>query len=222
MNFQKIARDPSAIGLVLANLITIGLAVVFQWGAFEAMMLYWCQSIIVGFFAIFRMMVVPFGQSVKKDSMQNSLLRNILFFPFRLLMIGFFIFHFGMFNVVHLFFINIFGAGLWDVDYDISLALNGFFFDSAVLFAIASFFVVHFISLILHWGELKESDIGREMSRPYVRVIVMHFSIILGTFFMMALGNQVWLLVVFMLIKTVVDVGTHLAEHAKPKPGLFQ
>jgi hypothetical protein len=53
------------------------------------------------------------------------------------------------------------------------------------------------------------------MGQPYVRVFVMHITILGGGFLSMALGSPAALLLVLVLLKTAVDVKFHLREHKK-------
>ena len=46
----------SALSLIIANLITIVLAVYEDWNLQELMVIYWSQSVIIGYFSIRRML----------------------------------------------------------------------------------------------------------------------------------------------------------------------
>ena len=50
------------------------------------------------------------------------------------------------------------------------------------------------------------------MMRPYGRIIVLHITIILGAFLTMALGDPLWLLVVLVVLKSLVDLAMHGQE----------
>jgi hypothetical protein len=51
------------------------------------------------------------------------------------------------------------------------------------------------------------------MAKPYGRVIVLHFTILVGGFGAMALGSPVWALVVLIAVKVALDLRAHLREH---------
>jgi len=49
-NLHKyLRRDPSALSLIISNLVIILLAVVQKWDISVLMWIYWCQSVIIGF-----------------------------------------------------------------------------------------------------------------------------------------------------------------------------
>ncbi len=52
---QKTISDPSALSLAFANLIVIALATIEGWNLATVLWVYWCQSIIIGFFSLMRM-----------------------------------------------------------------------------------------------------------------------------------------------------------------------
>ena len=51
------------------------------------------------------------------------------------------------------------------------------------------------------------------MSRPYARIIPMHLTIILGGFFLMSGIVNVFVLVLFLVLKTGADLKMHFSEH---------
>ena len=88
------------------------------------------------------------------------------------------------------------------------IALNGgpvFSFSPAV-----SFFVNY-----IRGGEYKNASLALLMAQPYSRVLVLHFTILIGGFAMMALGSPVYGLLILVAVKTGVDVAAHRAERQK-------
>ena len=54
---MKVPRpDASAVSLLVANAITIGIALVQGWSLAVLMWVYWGQSIIIGFFSFFKIL----------------------------------------------------------------------------------------------------------------------------------------------------------------------
>lgn len=62
-------------------------------------------------------------------------------------------------------------------------------------------------------GENRQIVLAKLMSQPYGRIIVLHVSIILGAFALLALGNPVLLLLILIVGKTGLDLKMHLREH---------
>jgi hypothetical protein len=88
-----------------------------------------------------------------------------------------------------------------------------------VLFTGAAFFMNHFFSFRINSrADSARTDIGRLMFFPYIRIMPMHLTIILGTFVMLLLRNQFAeyaVLVFFLALKTIADVRMHILEHAQ-------
>ncbi len=55
---DTLVSDNSVWGLLLANLVTIMMAVMQDWSLLLVMWVYWCQSVIIGLFNFWRMMTL--------------------------------------------------------------------------------------------------------------------------------------------------------------------
>jgi len=53
------------------------------------------------------------------------------------------------------------------------------------------------------------------MTRPYLRVVVLHVGILVGGFAAMALGSPLWALVVLLAMKIGLDWKAHVKEHSR-------
>jgi hypothetical protein len=83
MNFNRFLRfDISTKVLILANVVTIIVAVALHWDVTDVMWVYWAQSVIIGLIAIFRIL----------------LLKHIF-------TAGFFLVHYGGFHAVYFLFL---------------------------------------------------------------------------------------------------------------------
>ena len=59
MNFNRFLRfDISTKALILANVLTIIIAVALHWNVIDVMWVYWAQSVIIGSIAIFRILLL--------------------------------------------------------------------------------------------------------------------------------------------------------------------
>jgi hypothetical protein len=50
------------------------------------------------------------------------------------------------------------------------------------------------------------------MGKPYVRVVVLHITVLVGGFLSMAMGEPVAILFVLVVLKTILDVNFHIRE----------
>jgi hypothetical protein len=193
--------------LLGANLLPIFGAVFLGWDATHALLIYWSENLVVGFYALLRMAAAP-GP-----------------WPLKMFMMPFFTFHFGIFTIVHGVFVLLLTRGFevmegagpdpWG---PLGLALE------VAPWAVLALFVSHGYSFFANYylgGERAGTTVMKEMSRPYSRVMVMHFSILASFFLVMAAQPlfaspylaRVVPLFVLVAIKLAVDAKFHLNSH---------
>jgi Family of unknown function (DUF6498) len=200
--------DPR-VSLIVANAVTIFLAMVQGWNLATTLLIYWFQSVTIGFFTLIQILMfrepgngaeLPGGRSSP-----ISPLRNVG-------MAGFFAMHYGIFHLVYLSFI----LSFW--------FLLGFDLQALpdLLLACVIFFVNHLYSFLFYRGQEETENVTlREIfSRPYARIIPMHLTIILGGFviaFYIGSGQDPSrvLVLVFLLLKTLADLWAHVRKHAR-------
>jgi hypothetical protein len=190
--------DLSTISLIAANLVPIFGMLFFKWSIFSILFFYWFESAVIGFFTVIKMLI-----SSGKESQKS-----------KMLLIIFFIFHFGIFMLVHLSFIMVFLI-LTPSSHD-SWSLSKLI--SNVLFPILALFISHGISFFVNFigkKEYQKTSIGLLMAAPYTRVILMHITIILGMFIIMITGIPILVAVFFVALKTIIDLISHNLEHKK-------
>jgi Family of unknown function (DUF6498) len=163
----------------------------------------------------------------------------------RIPMALFFLFHYGMFWLVHgvfVFVLPTFGAfqsgdgpggSIGDTDPMTgqpffpgaggATAVHGAWGEiawSSVAIGAVALLIAHGASFVLNYlgrGEYLHTSAAREMGKPYGRVVVLHLTLIFGAFAIAILGAPIGALVVFVIAKTVLDLGLHLREHASPR-----
>jgi hypothetical protein len=194
----------SALVLVLANSLPLFGVWFFDWSIFDVVFLYWAENVVIGIINIMRM-VVATPQAVEPDSPQMAL-RRANGAP-RFFLIPFFAVHYGMFCYGHqVFLVDLFGDGrsLMDV-----LA------DSVIWVGIAGIAASHLYSFVTNFllaGEYRRTDAKALMTRPYGRIVILHVTIIVGSFLYQAMGEPILLLLVLIVIKTLVDLKQHGRE----------
>ncbi|MEK7090598.1 MAG: DUF6498-containing protein [Patescibacteria group bacterium] len=165
--------------------------------SFSDPFLFWFESGVIGFYNIFKLIKV-------------SGLLSILIVPF-------FIIHFGGFMAGHLIFIFAFFAPV--------LSHTSFFptreifvpLLSSVALPIIGLFISHGISFFSNFignREYEHTDSGKQMNAPYKRIIIMHFTIIFGGWLIMIFKEPILGLVLLVVIKSMVDLRSHLKEHS--------
>ena len=72
-----------------------------------------------------------------------------------------------------------------------------------------------FFSNYLGKGEYRRTVVPALMIAPYGRIVVLHLAIIFGAFATMALGSPVYLLVILIIGKIILDWKFHQRAHRK-------
>jgi hypothetical protein len=196
--FKQYTKDLSLISLLFSNVFIIILAIVENWNASTVLWIYWMQSVTIGFFNFFRIL------SLKNFSTEGFKIDNQHVLPTTRTKIHsafFFFFHYGFFHFIYaIFLFNLF---------KLTQEINIFYLFSGGLV----FFINHLFSFL--YNKAKDSqqkqNIGKIMLTPYLRIIPMHVIIIFGAI----LGQAS--LIVFLLIKTFVDLIFHNRKHSNRK-----
>ncbi len=185
----------STRSLLLVNIGTIVLALIFQWPLSTLMWPYLMQSFIIGYYSRRRMLALV-------DFSTEGLTENDL--PVaptaetRTRMANFFTLHFGIFHVVYALFLwrNVGEMRWWDW--------------AGCFAAAASFAFNHRLSYEqnLEADREGETNIGKLMFLPYARILPMHLTILLGT----GMAGPAAILL-FGGLKTVADITMHYVEH---------
>ncbi|NQT27325.1 hypothetical protein HQ585_18370 [candidate division KSB1 bacterium] len=196
----------SMISLIIVNLFPIYGIIFWGWQIFPIMFLFWSENVVVGFYNILRMIAFKSEEGVTWVT--------------KLFMIPFFIFHYGMFTAVHgVFVIALFGQGLFD---DVDPVSQNIFYpiisNPYMQLAVLALFLSHGYSFFANYirkGEYKTTTLQQLMSRPYKRIVILHVTLIVGGFLVMALQSPIAGLLLFILLKTIIDLIAHQREHRK-------
>ena len=211
----EITLTPPLVSLIAANLLTIVLAVLGNWDLATVVFIYWAQSVIIGFFAFLSILFTD--TSAMTDGITRTttmpdgskLVRKGNAGTFKVIMAGFFAFHYGFFHLVYFFFI---------VDSGIFGPVG--FSDPGIAISCGLFFAIHAYSFLYHRqrGKAAVADMVKQFMGPYDRILPMHLTIIFGSFIILGLGffgitTVTPVLVLFLLLKTYADVAGHLKKH---------
>jgi hypothetical protein len=207
------------IALVVANLIPFWGVVFWGWDAFNIVLLYWSENIVVGFYNILKMAFVKVPRPVEHLG--------------KLFMIPFFTVHYGGFCAVHGFFVlALFEKGegssmnneTWPCFFVfLQMLLNVIRHAYSIMslemrYAMGALFLSHGVSFVYNYlikGEYARIKPDRLMGSPYARIVIMHMAVLFGAFLTMALGSPVGILIILVGLKTALDVIFHLRQHKK-------
>ena len=134
-------------------------------------------------------------------------------------LIPFFVFHYGLFCLVHgIFIFSLLGDGFRVTGGPVQLfgsmiretmSHGGWIAALAIGASHGYSFVVHF----LRGGEFRQTNVMLQMVRPYGRIVVLHIAVLFGAIAIMFLGQPMFLLLLLVLGKTMLDRAIHDRSH---------
>lgn len=211
-------HDDALKGILLTNAVTFAIALWQDWSVLQLMWPFWAQSVIIGWFARQRMLKLQAfctqglrinNRSVEPTPQTQRWVAN------------FFALHYGFFHLGYFVFLLAFTV-MADATGAIEVLITDSNTRSQVhIGSVHPFDFLIFIALSVgFWQshrashqEHVEADLGNTpslgalMFMPYLRIIPMHFCIILA---IPLGGGALWL---FMLLKTGADALMHVVEH---------
>lgn len=216
--------DPSTKSLILANAFTLFWALFGGWGLHEVMLIYWSQSVLIGFVNVFRILALR-DYSTEGVKVDGRPVKPTIWF--KVYTAGFFAVHYGLFHLVYFMFLGFYAFASKEAEP----------VDPLIVLPIGMFFANHVYSFIHNRrrDEARLTNIGYLMFKPYIRIFPMHLSIIFGgvlsvPFILAASAISAGApdsaavtlltklatfagLTLFLSLKTVSDVIAHRLEH---------
>lgn len=191
----------SVLWLVGVNLVPLGGVFFLGWEVSAILLLYWAENVVVGVFNIFKMKKARGTTVASRVTLNKRSIRNMK----RASVISFFLFHYGMFTLIHgIFVVVMFGIPEEAVTW--------------IWLPLLLMFVSHGVSYFTNFigkGEYLRVSTQDLFLQPYSRVVVMHITIIFGGFLVRALGSPPAALMVMVAVKTGIDIFAHLKERKK-------
>lgn len=190
------SKDYSGIGILISNVLVIVYALLDGWDLGPMMLIYWAQSVIIGFFHFFRIVMLRSfctegftsnGQRVPESPAGKW--STALFFAA----------HYGIFHLVYAVFL--FGIASGE-------SFGGIWW---LLLSALGFFLGHGYSFYQNVKSDLERrpNLGTMMFLPYARIVPMHLTIIFGNL----LGSSTFSMLLFTGLKTAADYLMHIVEH---------
>lgn len=201
-SIKEMLYDRSLWGLTISNIASLIIAIIQDWSFFELLWIFWAQSIIIGAINFHRIRslkdfvttgLVINGRSRQPTEETKKEVAN------------FFLMHYGLFHVVYCIFLSAMFP-LYTVD-----PLHLLF----MLLCALGFFKAHRFSFLHNMNrdfKNKAPNISLLLFYPYLRVVPMHISIIVGAI-MIEKGTNADALLLFGVLKILSDTGMHIIEH---------
>ncbi len=214
---------PLAIALLLiANAIPLVGVVFLGWDLFAILVLYWIESGIVGALNIAKMAMAGTGKMPANVTVRGGNMTSLT--GMKAFAIPFFVMHYGIFWVVHGVFVlfglplmtGAFGGGGFSGS--LGSPLDAFRSLPLVALGAVGLTASHLVSFLVNYigrREYERTNPISQMLAPYARVFVLHFTIVLGAVVVGLLGSPIALLLILVAVKTLIDLGLHLAEHLR-------
>lgn len=197
------SKDYSGLGILVSNILVIIYALAEGWSLGSMVLIYWAQSVIIGFFHFFRILLLKSfctkgftsNGSPVPETPQGKWSTAV-----------FFAVHYGIFHVVYVIFLLGFassGSGEGEKSDQSGAAW--------FLLSVLGFFIGHAYSFYQNVRADLENrpNLGTMMFLPYARIIPMHLTIIFGNL----LGSNTGSLLLFSGLKTGADYLMHIVEH---------
>ncbi|MCC5788983.1 MAG: hypothetical protein JJT75_05070, partial [Opitutales bacterium] len=196
------------LALILANLFPLIGVLFFDWDAGMVVIAYWFENLVIGFYTIGRIILASEPENNSRPSSPGGVTSMHLS---KILMVPFFIVHFGGFCAVHGMFVlgmtgvlsgendeavsGIMGEGGILMVPQVVLTLLGELFAAApqgLILLLIGLFVSHGISFIFNYvrrGEFRKTSPNAQMFAPYGRIVVIHVALIGAGFFIIQTGS---------------------------------
>lgn len=206
-SFKGIKNNPTILVLLFSNLLTILIAVLFNWSLIEVLWVYWGQSVIIGLFNFLKMLKISVSQDTSTGFKVIGVFLSL-----------FFLVHYNAFHFGYLIFLSMFSfvPGAFG-DF---VPVNFLNFLPVFFITLIVFFINHLFSFIYYLKKIdaptmngKNILMGNLMFKPYARIVPMHLTIIFGTLIISLGGFNSIVLVLFLLLKTYADLKMHISEH---------
>jgi len=236
---KKALLSPPIIALIIANMIPIGGVLWYGWDTFVIVSLFWTETVIIGFFALLRIISAP----VQRISSYKKLggICFILFF------LGGACSAFG-FAIIFMFFVypqwapgavpfpvpptvpeDIYQPSwpgplsAYKVGIDTARLLY-YLLPSKVMIAIYSLVLSHGVSFVWDYlvkGKKRLADLKKLIEEPLTRVLVLYGGISVGFFSIVVFKTNVAGLIGLLLLKCWVDTGMYMRRQRKKDAGML-
>jgi hypothetical protein len=220
-------RGAPLLPLVAANLLPVAGVLFWGWKVGDVVWLYWIENVVIGAFNALRMTfagVTP-GRYGPDGGPPQYPMSPAMLFGIRVFLLAFFIVHYSIFCFVHgVFLTDMFRIADAPLGFGARIVASveallqeplGWIAVAGIVASQASAFVYY--ELVVRESAARRLEIM--MFRPYPRVVFIHLFLFTGATVIEVLKSPVAVLVVFVLMKIVLDATLYLFEHRQPARG---
>lgn len=236
---EMLTHRASVASLLAANVLPLIGVLLLGWSTFIVVLLYWLENVVLGVINVLKMITcTPDADEVAlsllkyagdSDDAQRARdqIRTMATSPVannvgKLFFVPFFTVHYGIFCLVHGMFVVVLlgdpGGEIGGAMDDFSGTVGPKLMSPEVILAMIALAGSHLVSFFTNYlgrGEYRRLVLPVLMFQPYGRIVVMHVAIIFGGIAIEALGSPVFLLIILIVGKTLIDLALHLRERRK-------
>ena len=197
VNPFKMKDRISLIALIIANLVPLFGVIFAGWDAGMIVVLYWGENLIVGFYTVLRI------AGAKHNPPPNRASKSFV--------VPFFCVHYGVFCLVHGLFVRQLvrigerAPGAPEPSGFATMLVAG-------IWPLAALAVSHGVSYVRNYllkREFAQATVLREMMRPYTRLVVLHFVVLVAAVPIELLGSPMPMMVLLIVGKMLLDLWLH-------------
>lgn len=200
--------DRAVAGIIASNAFTLGIALWQHWSVFDLMWPFLIQSLVIGWYARKRLMLAP-----RLSASNLTINGRPVTDPeqARRFMGVFFLLHYGLFHLGYVIFLLVLPAIVGQGAGDGATLSNAWLYAASGI----AFWLAHRAS---HRQHLRDDlahtrSVAVLMGMPYLRVVPMHLTIVLAAVWSGSTHPAIAGIALFVALKTLVDIATHVLEH---------
>jgi hypothetical protein len=216
----------AVVALIAANAIPLVGVLFLGWNVWNILIVYWLENGIVGVINVFKMARAEGSDDATGMTINGRPASNAS----KTALIPFFALHYGIFWFVHGVFVLTLPlfTGMFDTGRDpfesdavipgVGSVSSAGIDPGTILFAVVALAISHGLSYWWNFrrgGEYRRVSAAKQMFAPYGRLFALHLTIIFGAMAIIATGAPAAAVAILVVIKTLLDVGFHLAEHRR-------
>ncbi|MFN3403498.1 MAG: DUF6498-containing protein [Cytophagaceae bacterium] len=201
--------------LILMNLVPVYGIMFSGWKAFDVVIIYVLETVIIGLFNIIKMSFGTVMTSGEKDAGSKMMVHLL-----KLFLIPFFIFHYFFFIAIQSLFVFTFLGDQSTVDFlEIPVTFRNLINSNTELFAaILSIFGSHSFSFLANYiGNKEYAKVGvvTMMIQPYIRIFIQQFVVVFGIILLSIFKTPDIFVLLLVFFKIIADAFMHLRIHRK-------
>ena len=197
--------------VLIGNLIPVAGVLFLGWDAAQILILYWIENVILGLLTLPRILAARRPQSnASGDRLGNSIGAA-----------AFFTVHYGVFCIGHLTFALALAGDFIAAEGGDGRVWDRTFGDPALPWAVMAMAALHLATQVRGWwmtGAWRDASPTLEMFKPYGRIFVLHLTVLIGAFLMLAFKAPAWVVLVLCLGKAMLELaGAVISGRINPR-----